>query len=73
MICGLVDRLRRSGYKNTMEVELRAETVTIDSKAYYKEFLPKFQEKGRVRIVETSSGTVREWPRMAKVGSNLEI
>jgi len=62
MICGLVGRLRMSGYKDTLEVEFRAEFVDLGEKVNHEEFLPKFKERGRVRIVETSSGEFREWP-----------
>lgn len=62
MICGLVDRLKRSGYKHTLEVEFRANVVHMSNEARHKKFLPKFKEQGRVRIVEISSGKVREWP-----------
>ena len=53
---GLVDRLRASGYKRTLELEFRhshyfAETV---SDAGPDGFLPKFREKGRVTVLETT-------------------
>lgn len=62
MVCGLVDRLRMSGCRHTLELEFRAEFVELDGKVYHKEFLPRFKEKGRVRIVEISSGRFWEWP-----------
>lgn len=55
-ICGLVDRLRRSGYNHTMEVELRGDIVKMGEVARSHEFLPRFKEKGRVKVVEVSSG-----------------
>jgi hypothetical protein len=61
MICGLADRLRVSGCKHTLEVEFRAQFADLDEEVDYDGFLPKFKEKGRVRIVETSSGKRREW------------
>lgn len=61
-LCGLVDRLQSSGYKHTLEVELRADIVNIRGEVTHEKFLPKFKKKGRVRIVEISSGTVQEWP-----------
>jgi hypothetical protein len=43
-------------------VELRAKFVAISGEVSHEKFLPKFKKKGRVRIVEISSGTVQEWP-----------
>ena len=62
MICGLVDRLRMSGNKHTLEVEFRAQFVNLDEEEDHDKFLPKFKKKGRVRIVEIASGKIREWP-----------
>ena len=62
MICGLVDRLRMSGYKHTLEVVFRAQLVDLDEEVDHDKFLPRFKEKGRVKIVEISSGKFREWP-----------
>jgi len=64
IICGLVDRLRMSGYKHTLEVELRAQFVDPDGEGDYDGFLQKFKEKGRGKIVEIS--------RVAPMGKNLE-
>lgn len=50
-----------SGYKHTLEVVLRAEFVDLDEEVDHGRFLPKFKGKGRVRIVEISSGKFREW------------
>lgn len=61
MICGVVDLLQGSGYKNTLEVELRAERVRVSEEVTHERFLPRFKKKGRVRIVETLSGAVRGW------------
>ena len=60
MICGLVERLQTLGYKRKLEVEFRAPIVAVPE-IYHKWFLPKFKKKGRVRIVEGSSGKVWEW------------
>ena len=62
MICGLVDRLCLLGYKHTLEVEFRAQLVNLDEEVDHDKFLPKFKEKGRVRVVEISSRRFREWP-----------
>ena len=61
-ICGLVDRLRASGNKHTLEAELQIRIEEFDEEGYQVWFLPKFKEKGRVRIVAVLSGRVREWP-----------
>lgn len=60
MICGLVDRLQSSGYKNTLEVELRGDKVSTGGEVSHGEFLPKFKKKGRVRIVRNVSGIASE-------------
>jgi hypothetical protein len=62
MVCGLVDRLRASGYANTLEVEFRAVFVEPGEGMHHEKFLPKFKEKERVRVVEVSSGRFLEWP-----------
>ncbi|KAF9647254.1 hypothetical protein BDM02DRAFT_3117393 [Thelephora ganbajun] len=62
-ICGLVDRLQASGYKYTLELELQADSVELGEEAHHKDFLPKFKEKGLVRIIDFASGRVWEWPR----------
>ncbi|KAF9645699.1 hypothetical protein BDM02DRAFT_3189483 [Thelephora ganbajun] len=62
-ICGLVDRLQASGYKHTLELEFRMDSVESGEEVDGKDFLPKFQEKGLVRIVEVPSGRFWEWPR----------
>ncbi|KAF9645177.1 hypothetical protein BDM02DRAFT_3120599 [Thelephora ganbajun] len=54
MICELVDRLQVSGYEHTLELELQADSVELGG----EDFLPKFKEKGLVRIIEVSSGRV---------------
>lgn len=60
MICALVGRLQKSGNKNTLEVELQADTAEADEEGRHEKFLPKFREKGRVRIVDVSSGRLWE-------------
>jgi len=51
-ISALADNLRKLGSKQTLEVEFRSEHLAIDPPSVdYKEFLPKFSEKGRVTIV----------------------
>lgn len=51
VICELVDRLRESGYRNILEVEFQTEFE--ESGEGRKSFLPKFKEKGRVRVVSS--------------------
>jgi hypothetical protein len=52
VLCALVDRLRVSGYENTLEVEIRAILVEPDEGVDHEKFLPKFKAKGRARVVE---------------------
>jgi hypothetical protein len=59
-LCGLADRLRGLGSKHTLEAEFWVDSVR--SSEHHKEFLPKFKEKGRVRIVGDRCGGVQEWP-----------
>jgi hypothetical protein len=61
IICGLADRLRASGSRHTLEVELRLASVGFPEEDL-KQFLPKFKEKGRIRIVGVRFGGVQEWP-----------
>ena len=61
VICELVDRLQKSGYKHTLEVVFRAEFFNLNEEVDHDKFLPKFKRRGRVRIVEISSGGFREW------------
>jgi len=54
--CGLVDRLRVTGYSHTLEVELRLVEFGVDPGGYdFAEFLPKFREKGVVQVVRSYS------------------
>ena len=53
-LCQLVDRLRRSGYERTLEVEFQTwELAEWEARSDF-ELLPKFREKGRVGITRTS-------------------
>lgn len=54
--CGLVNKLRALGYEHTLELEFQLESV--DPTLYLGGFLRNFREKGRVRVVNTSSGEV---------------
>ncbi|KAF9648099.1 hypothetical protein BDM02DRAFT_2349858 [Thelephora ganbajun] len=63
MICRLVDRLQASGYKHILELEFRACFEVLGEEVHVEDFLPKFQEKGLVRIVDFLSGRFLEWPR----------
>jgi len=61
-ICGLVDRLFVAGYKHTLAVEFRTKCAKeLEGKVTHGKFLPKFKEKGQVRVVEVSSGKDRVW------------
>ena len=62
ILYGLVDRLRRSGLKHTLEVEFQLTSAEFGEEVYHGDFLPMFKEKGRVRMVNIFSGKVREWP-----------
>ena len=50
IICGLADKLRMLGSRNILGVELRAKFAGFGTKEQQNRFLPKFKEKGRVRI-----------------------
>lgn len=54
-LCGLINRLQMSGYKHTLEVEFRTPIVELDEEVRHEKFLPKFKEKGRVRIMREIS------------------
>ena len=62
VICGIADRLWAPGHKYILEVEFQADIVDLGGEAHHETFLPMFKEKGRVRVVEVSSGRCREWP-----------
>jgi hypothetical protein len=49
VICGLADRLRASGSRHTLEVEFWVASVDY-AEEEYGWILPKFQERGRVRV-----------------------
>ncbi|KAF9648097.1 hypothetical protein BDM02DRAFT_3115866 [Thelephora ganbajun] len=58
-LCQLVERLRGSGYKHRLDVELWIwGSKWNDEKVDFKKLLPKFREQGRVEIVERLSGRV---------------
>jgi len=52
LICRLVDRLRVSGYANTLEVEFQLLFSEPAGEAHHKTFLPRFKEKGRVTVTK---------------------
>jgi len=54
--CGLVNKLRALGYKHTLELELQFESAKFDPKLGFRGFLTEFRERGRVRILNRSSG-----------------
>ena len=54
-LCGLVDRLRATGYRHTLEVELQLTVAEGDPGDWdYTRFLPGFREKGAVTIVDAA-------------------
>ena len=57
-ISALADKLGELGSRRTLEVEFRFEPDpdSVDPPWYLRGFLPKFGEKGRVRIVDLSNG-----------------
>ena len=56
-LCGLVDRLRATGYRRTLKVELRVMGVGGDQGEYdFTEFLHRFREKGDVVIIDAAHG-----------------
>ena len=56
-LCGLVDRLRATGYCHTLEVELRLTGIYDDPGNYdFTKFLPGFGEKGVVTIIDATDG-----------------
>ena len=59
-ISALADKLRKLGNEQTLEVEFRIKYLIIDKPVDYKMFLPKFREKGRVRVVGRSDTRVLE-------------
>ena len=62
VICGLVDKLCSLGYKHTLELEFLFESARFDPDLDFAGLLPKFRERGRVRILNTSSGEVLDLP-----------
>lgn len=56
-LCGLVDRLRATGYCHTLEVELRFTKTLDDSGIWcFANIFPEFKEKGIVTIVDVVHG-----------------
>ena len=56
-LCRLIDRLRSTGYRHTLEAELRLTKIRVDLEWYdFTTILPKFREKGIVTIVDTDHG-----------------
>lgn len=58
-LCRLVDRLRATGYRHTLEVELRLTKIGEDpGECDCTRFLPRFREKGVVTIVGGDHGNL---------------
>ena len=56
-LCMLVDRLRGTGYRHTLEVELRLTQVGDGPEEYdFTQLLPEFTEKGIVTIIDVFHG-----------------
>jgi len=55
-LCELVDRLRATGYRHVLEVELRLTETGDPGENDFTEFLPKFREKGVVIVVDAVHG-----------------
>ena len=58
--CGPTADVRIQTY--TLELEFRVESANFGGEECHERFLPKFKEKGLVRVVEIASGRFREWP-----------
>jgi hypothetical protein len=57
LLCELVDRLRETRYRHTLEVELRLTYMEDDPGEYdFIKFLPEFREKGIVTIKDAVHG-----------------
>lgn len=50
-LCILVERLRELGYKNRLDVVFCIEEVPDDDEMGFREFLPRFRERGRVILL----------------------
>ena len=57
-LCRLVERLQGSGYQNRLDVAFRTWEVPDDGETGFKEFLPKFRERGRVMFLQEWSDEV---------------
>ena len=56
-LCMLVGRLRETGYRHTLEVELRLKKAEDDPGDFdFARFLPEFRQKGIVTIIQTFRG-----------------
>ena len=56
-LCGLVDRLHTTGYRQMLEVELRLVRYLGDPGEYdFTRVLPGFREKGVVAIIDVAHG-----------------
>ena len=56
-LCELVDRLRVTGYRHSLEVELRRTAVGDDQGEWDPtKLLPEFRERGVVTVVDAANG-----------------
>lgn len=51
-LCRLVERLQGSGYKHRLEMVFHTWEVLDNEGISFKEFLPKFKERGQVKLVD---------------------
>ena len=59
-LCEVVDRLRATGHRHTLEVELRFINLKCDlSEMCFTELLSEFREKGAVTVMDFTCGYVR--------------
>jgi len=56
-LCQLVERLRGLGYEHRLDVVIRISEFP-DDKRVFEEFLPRFREQGRVKLVRERNGKV---------------
>jgi len=57
----LADKLRELGNEQTLELEFRFQCLNLAPRVDHIVFLPKFREKGRVIMVDSSTGRVLEF------------
>ena len=76
--CGMVDRLRSTGHRCPLEVELRLSEIKGDAVKFdFTKFLPEFREKGVVTITNTVRSTQSLHPfayyRQSRMGIYIAV